>query len=579
MWQVMRMSAFGKARSCGYPIGASLCASVFFFAVPNANAAVSADFGNPSTFPTGSNPVSVALGDLNRDGDLDMVSANAGSNDVSVLLGTGNGSFGAKSDFAVGTSPKGVALGDMNGDGIADIVAVNAGSNNVSVLLGTGDGSFGAPQNFATAPNPEAVVVADFNGDGNLDIAASGKYSVGFSVESKLSVLIADGSGGFDPRVLYTTGIEPSSVQAADVTGDGILDLVTANRVGGNVSMFTGAGDGAFGAAASIPVGYGTTPNTVAVGDLNEDGNPDLVTADGSGTVATLIGVGDGTFGSPTLQPTGATTDSVALGDVNGDGNLDAVASNSGDANLNVLLGNGSGELATANPFDSGHINYSDALGDLNGDGKLDVALAQGNGDQTARLLNMSAYTPKVSVAPASGATAGGTEFTITGTNFTGATKVKFGSTSATNVNVVSDTKITGRTPAGTDGSVTVSVQTPIVSVSTASAFRYDGTLQSLPAKTVPKKLRNPGRTVVNPAGSATRQGQPVTATVRAKMRSTSTRGDVSCFSKIKGKQRKLTVKLSGQCSMRITVTYTAPAAGPYAPFKYTKVYTTKKDR
>ena len=105
-----------------------------------------------------------------------MVSANAGSNDVSVLLGTGNGSFGAKSDFAVGTSPKGVALGDMNGDGIADIVAVNAGSNNVSVLLGTGDGSFGAPQNFATAPNAEAVVVADFNGDGNLDIAASGKY-------------------------------------------------------------------------------------------------------------------------------------------------------------------------------------------------------------------------------------------------------------------------------------------------------------------------------------------------------------------------------------------------------------------
>ena len=143
MWQVMRMSAFGKARSCGYPIGASLCASVFFFAVPNANAAVSADFGNPSTFPTGSNPVSVALGDLNRDGDLDMVSANAGSNDVSVLLGTGNGSFGAKSDFAVGTSPKGVALGDMNGDGIADIVAVNAGSNNVSVLWELATGASG----------------------------------------------------------------------------------------------------------------------------------------------------------------------------------------------------------------------------------------------------------------------------------------------------------------------------------------------------------------------------------------------------------------------------------------------------
>ena len=575
------MSAFGKSRACAYPVGASLCATVFFFAVPTAaaNAAVSADFGNPSAFPTETNPVSVALGDLNGDGDLDMVAANVGTNNVSVLLGVGNGSFGAKVDFATGSAPKGVALGDMNSDGDLDIVTANAQSNNVSVLLGTGSGSFGAPQNFATARNPEAVVVADLNGDGDLDISAVGKYAVGYGGSSKMSVLLSDGAGGFDPRVEYTPGTQPTSVAAADVTGDGISDLLTANRFDGSVSLFPGTGGGAFGAPAVLPIGYGTTPTTLALGDLNEDGSPDVVTANGNGTVAALINVGNGTFGTPAFQPAGTTTDSVALGDVNGDGNLDAVAAAVGDSDMNVLLGNGSGQLATATPFDAGHASYSSALGDVNGDGKLDVALAQGNANQSSVLLNTSSYLPENSVAPTSGSTAGGTEFTIAGTNFTGATRVKFGSASATNLNVVSDTKITGRTPAGTDGSVTVSVQTPLVSVSSANAFRYDGTAQSLPAKTVPKKLRNPGRTVVNPVDSKTKQGQPVTATVRAKMRTTSSRGDVSCYSKVKGKNRKLTVKLSGQCSMRITVTYTAPATVLYAPFKYTKVYTTKRVR
>ena len=185
-------------------------------------------------------------------------------------------------------------------------------------------------------------------------------------------------------------------------------------------------------AAASIPVGYGTTPNTVAVGDLNEDGNPDLVTADGSGTVATLIGVGDGTFGSPTLQPTGATTDQLPLVMSTATAILTPWPRIAGMPTPMFCL-KWIGRARDGKPVRLWSHQLPDALGDLNGDGKLDVALAQGNGDQTARLLNMSAYTPKVSVAPHSGATAGGTEFTITGTNFTGATKVQFGSASATN--------------------------------------------------------------------------------------------------------------------------------------------------
>jgi uncharacterized protein (TIGR03437 family) len=144
-------------------------------------------FGAKTDFRTGSTPTSVAVGDFNGDGNLDLAVTNgdptgffgdAESKDVSILLGTGTGSFGAKTDFGTGFSPISVAVGDFNGDGELDLAVANFDSNTVSILLGTGTGSFEARTDFGTGSGPASVAVGDFNGDGKLDLAVANLGSI-----------------------------------------------------------------------------------------------------------------------------------------------------------------------------------------------------------------------------------------------------------------------------------------------------------------------------------------------------------------------------------------------------------------
>ena len=138
-------------------------------------------FGAKTDFGTGSIPESVAVGDFNGDGKLDLAVANlnfsSSSFSVSILLGTGTGSFGAKTDFGTGANPRSVAVGDFNGDGKLDLAVANQGSATVSILLGTGTGSFGAKTDFGTGVDPASVAVDDFNGDGKLDLAVANSSS------------------------------------------------------------------------------------------------------------------------------------------------------------------------------------------------------------------------------------------------------------------------------------------------------------------------------------------------------------------------------------------------------------------
>ena len=136
-------------------------------------AAQTVSFGAKTDFGTGSRPHSVAVGDFNGDGKLDLAVANGSSNTVSILLGTGTGSFGAKTDFGTGIDPISVAVGDFNGDGKLDLAVANSNGDTVSILLGTGTGSFGAKTDFGTGSGPNSVAVGDFNGDGKLDLAVA----------------------------------------------------------------------------------------------------------------------------------------------------------------------------------------------------------------------------------------------------------------------------------------------------------------------------------------------------------------------------------------------------------------------
>jgi len=142
-------------------------------------------FQAPQTFPTGGNPIFVVVADLNGDRKPDLITANNSTNNVSVLLGNGDGTFRPPLDFGfvAGSSPRAVAVKDVNGDGKPDLVVANSGTNDVSVLLGNGDGTFQAPQSFATTGrNPVAVTVADVNSDGLPDLITANSSTSDVSV-------------------------------------------------------------------------------------------------------------------------------------------------------------------------------------------------------------------------------------------------------------------------------------------------------------------------------------------------------------------------------------------------------------
>ncbi|WP_040892250.1 beta strand repeat-containing protein [Zavarzinella formosa] len=345
------------------------------------NALGGGSFSAASSVVGGTRPYSVVIGDVNGDGKPDLVTANSGGNNVSVLLGNGDGTFSAAANFPVGTRPNSVSIGDVNGDGKPDLVTTNSSSSTVSILLGTGTGSFAAATNFTVGTGPLSVVIGDVNGDGKPDLVIANSGS------DNVSVLLGTGTGSFAAATNFAVGTSPYSVAIGDVNGDGKPDVVTANYGSNNVSVLLGTGTGAFGAAVNFAAG--TNPVSVAIGDVNDDGKPDLVTANiGGSTVSVLTGTGTGSFGAPASFPVGTSPKLVVIGDVNGDGKPDLVTANSGGGNVSVLPGTGTGAFGAAVNFAVGTGPKSVAIGDVNGDSRPDLVAANFTGNNIGILLN-----------------------------------------------------------------------------------------------------------------------------------------------------------------------------------------------
>jgi Ca2+-binding RTX toxin-like protein len=283
-------------------------------------------------FAVGDSPESVAIGDFNGDGKADLVTANRLSNNLSVLLGDGTGSFAPTVNFVANSLPQSVAIGDLNGDGKADLVTPTPSS--ILTLFGNGTGSFAPALNFPLVGAVD-VAIGDFNGDGKADLAAATSSSNG----NLVSVLLGNGSGGFAPAINFPVGLAPESVAIGDFNGDGKSDLVTANRNSNNVSVLLGNGAGSFTQAVNYAVG--SFPWSVAVGDFNGDGNQDLVTANFGGSsnnVSVLLGNGSGNFDPAVNFAVGLGPLSVAIGDFNGDGKPDLATANRNTTTVSVLL-------------------------------------------------------------------------------------------------------------------------------------------------------------------------------------------------------------------------------------------------
>jgi len=383
-------------------------------------------------------PYGIATADFNGDGKLDLVVTDGGTGSsgpekrISILLGNGDGTFAPAACYQVSSGPLSVAIGDLNGDGKLDLAIGAFWGAALDILLGNGDGTFQPSVTYTSGQHPMSVGMVDLNNDGKLDVLVSDHGN------DTLSVFLGNGDGTLQTPLVYPTGGQyAKKLGITDLNGDGMLDVIVPSFLSSNVSIFLGNGDGTFQPAVIILAGDG--PVDTAIADLNGDGTPDLVFSDiTSGYISVLLNTSTGSI--PTLTALSVTPNPALLGpgvtltaqispQVNSgqvtfyDGTvvLGTAPASGGSASLttkllpagaNVLLARyegsstfaSSASAATAltvqalpgssfpvvTPYVASGPGTSVAVGDFNGDGKPDFVVADsgisvlpGNGDGT----------------------------------------------------------------------------------------------------------------------------------------------------------------------------------------------------
>ncbi len=263
---------------------------------------------------SGSEPVSVAVGDVNNDGNLDLI---VGHDDpvggLSILLSNGDGTF--QSPISVPLSSAGdatydIVLGDFNADGKLDIAVTNYLASTVTILLGNGDGTFQTGVPYSTSSNSLNttfyLAAADLNGDGKIDLLASNE------VDGTIAVLLGNGDGTFQAAVPYHVANQPEGIAVADLNGDNKLDVLVADANSNFIGELIGNGDGTFQPVVGLNVGTPTT--AVSLADMNADGKLDMVAAPVSSGFLFIPGNGDGTFQPPQAIPGATSVYNVVIG-------------------------------------------------------------------------------------------------------------------------------------------------------------------------------------------------------------------------------------------------------------------------
>jgi len=371
-------------------------------------------FGVETRYAAGNQPFSISFADLDDDGAGDLVVGNNLDRFVSIYFGNGNGTFAAESRLDTVHTSGPLHIEDLDGDGRLDLTIGSYFWGTVNVLLGHGDGSFPLPvgtiESIPAANSVVRTAAGDFDENGLLDLALIHDPS---SPPDGISIVVADGSGGFLLADTDIPGTDPSDLAIADFDNDTHLDVAVTNLTSNNGSIFLGVGDGTL--DPEMPLALPRQPIAVAAGRFDGDAMPDLavVSVFPSNTIRTTLSDGDGTFSGGVIHPITA-PGSLTSGDFNEDGNVDLVRA--GDARLmlgngdgsfgpeialgvnvprfvtadvdldghldlvahgmELLLGNGDGTFAAPASIDMDAANSFAAVGDLNGDGRNDLVAA-----------------------------------------------------------------------------------------------------------------------------------------------------------------------------------------------------------
>jgi hypothetical protein len=371
-------------------------------------------FSGITSYAAGSGARSISLNDFNGDGKKDIAVANSNVSNVSILLnttvpGATSPTFSSKTEFTTGNNASALSIGDLNGDGKPDLITANGmfANSNASVLLNTTtpwatSPTFTAKTDFVTGNRPYSVAIGDINGDDKPDFAVANNLS------SSVSVYLNTTTIGVSTPVLsaneadFETGTSPYSVAISDINGNGMPDLAVANTGNNYVSVLlntTTPGSAVFSFSTHIDFLTGSAPRSVALGDLNGDGKPDMVVANSSSISVSIYlntttpGASTPTFTTKSDFTTGFTPYSVSLCDLNGDGKLDLAVANYSSASASVFLNTTTPGASVPNftaktDFTVGSNPYSVSSADLNGDGKPDLVLANGGSNSISVLIN-----------------------------------------------------------------------------------------------------------------------------------------------------------------------------------------------
>ena len=337
-------------------------------------------FAPQITYSTGSTsrPYSVAIGDFNNDTHLDIVVANFGINSIGVHLGYGNGSFTNAIITSLGSShPLFVAVGDLNNDSILDVVVTNYGTANIAVLLGINDGSFRMHHVYEMGYDslPYSLALADLNNDHRLDIIV-----VNYGT-SELVVLLAHLNQTFSLHQYWTgAGSHPSSVTTGHFNDDNALDIAVAYSGTGSIGIFLGHGNGTFTNQMKYSIDTLSRPQFIGVSNFNNDTQVDIIVVDSAyDNIVIFKGYGNGSFSIITRHSTGYSSgpSALAIGDFDNDQRMDVVISNNGTNNI-VLLSAFSIRPATIRTeYRMGNARESDSivLADFNHDNYIDIVI------------------------------------------------------------------------------------------------------------------------------------------------------------------------------------------------------------